>query len=136
MPADRIVHYALAAGTNALNRYATEEAQSAFERGLASLGEEKSETAAMLWSRLGQAQASNLPRIELQKAVDSLGRAFDMFLDLGIKTALSDEQFVEAMAERRQVLNLGPNDHVIGCPLCLAPLVGPLGETADESDEE
>ncbi|MDA1371890.1 MAG: hypothetical protein O2971_14155 [Proteobacteria bacterium] len=49
----------------------------------------------------------------------------NMFLDLGIKVALSEEQFLEAMEERRQVLNLGRNDHVIGCPLCTVPLVAP-----------
>jgi len=43
----------------------------------------------------------------------------NMFLDLGMKLALTDEQFVEAMAERRENLNLGVNDHVIGCPLCM-----------------
>ena len=26
--------------------------------------------------------------------------------------------FIEEMAERREKLNIGPNDHVIGCPLC------------------
>ena len=30
---------------------------------------------------------------------------------------MTDEQFHEAMAERREALDLGPNDHVIGCPL-------------------
>jgi mono/diheme cytochrome c family protein len=43
----------------------------------------------------------------------------NMFLDLGMKLALTDEQFVEAMAERRENLDLGVNDHVIGCPLCM-----------------
>jgi len=43
----------------------------------------------------------------------------NMFIDLGMKLALSDEQFVEAMAERRENLNLGVNDHVVGCPLCM-----------------
>jgi hypothetical protein len=37
------------------------------------------------------------------------------------------------MEERRQVLNLGPNDHVIGCPLCGAPLVAPIADN-DEDD--
>jgi hypothetical protein len=32
-------------------------------------------------------------------------------------------------------LNLGPNDHVIGCPLCLAPLVWPIEETSSANDE-
>jgi hypothetical protein len=46
---------------------------------------------------------------------------------------MTDEQFMEAMEERRQVLDLGPNDHVIGCPLCLAPLVAPIAEESDDS---
>jgi hypothetical protein len=44
---------------------------------------------------------------------------------------MTDDQFFEAMEDRRQALDLGPNDHVIGCPLCLAPLVAPVAE--DES---
>jgi hypothetical protein len=55
-----------------------------------------------------------------------------MFIDLGIRVTLTDDQFFEAMEERRQVLNLGPNDHVIGCPLCLAPLVAPIAESGSE----
>lgn len=42
----------------------------------------------------------------------------NMFIDLGLGVELSDEQFIAAMAERREKLQLGPNDHVIGCPLC------------------
>lgn len=59
----------------------------------------------------------------------------NMFIDLGIRVTLNDEQFFEAMEERRQVLDLGPNDHVIGCPLCLAPLVAPVvDEPADDQE--
>lgn len=58
----------------------------------------------------------------------------NMFIDLGIRVTMTDDQFQEAMEERRQTLNLGPNDHVIGCPLCLAPLVAPIAEESD-SDE-
>ncbi len=43
----------------------------------------------------------------------------NMFIDLGMHLALTDEQFQEAMAERRKNLNLTVNDHVIGCPLCM-----------------
>ena len=50
----------------------------------------------------------------------------NMFIDLGMRVTMNDEQFQQEMAERRQTLDLGPNDHVIGCPLCLAPLVSPL----------
>jgi len=40
------------------------------------------------------------------------------------------------METRRKNLNLGPNDHVIGCPLCLAPLVWPLeSDTADAQED-
>jgi hypothetical protein len=51
----------------------------------------------------------------------------NMFIDLGARVALSDEQFVREMAERREKLHLGVNDHVIGCPLCMArlPLLAP-----------
>lgn len=50
----------------------------------------------------------------------------NMFIDLGMRVTLSEEQFLQEMADRREQLNLGPNDHQIGCPLCLAPLVAPL----------
>jgi len=55
---------------------------------------------------------------------------------LGMRVKLSDEQFIQEMADRREELNLGPNDHVIGCPLCLAPLVAPMAETTDELTNE
>ena len=57
----------------------------------------------------------------------------NMFIDLGIRVTLTDDQFFEAMEDRRQALDLGPNDHVIGCPLCLAPLVAPIAE-AESTD--
>jgi hypothetical protein len=59
----------------------------------------------------------------------------NMFIDLGMRVKLSEEQFFEEMANRRETLNLGPNDHVIGCPLCLAPLVAPVPETTDSDTE-
>ena len=43
----------------------------------------------------------------------------NMFIDLGMRLQMTDEQFQEAMAERREALDLDVNDHVIGCPLCL-----------------
>ena len=58
----------------------------------------------------------------------------NMFIDLGIRVTMTDEQFHEAMEERRQALNLGPNDHVIGCPLCAAPLVAPIADNDESSD--
>ncbi|HJO12627.1 MAG: hypothetical protein QGG67_11410 [Gammaproteobacteria bacterium] len=50
----------------------------------------------------------------------------NMFVDLGMRVTMIQEQFLEAMEERREVLNMGPNDHVIGCPLCGAALVSPV----------
>jgi hypothetical protein len=46
----------------------------------------------------------------------------NMFIDLGHRVSLTDAQFVEEMALRRERLGLGPNDHVPGCPLCTANL--------------
>lgn len=43
----------------------------------------------------------------------------NMFIDLGMRLSMTQEQFEEEMALRRERLDLGPNDHVIGCPLCL-----------------
>jgi hypothetical protein len=43
----------------------------------------------------------------------------NMFIDLGMRVALTDEQFQEEMAKRRERLKLTKNDNVIGCPLCL-----------------
>jgi hypothetical protein len=43
----------------------------------------------------------------------------NMFIDLGIRVALTDDQFQEEMAKRRENLKLSKNDVVIGCPLCL-----------------
>jgi hypothetical protein len=58
----------------------------------------------------------------------------NMFIDLGMRVAMSEDQFLQEMADRRRKLDLGPNDHVIGCPLCLAPLVAPV-ELTDEEKE-
>ncbi len=50
----------------------------------------------------------------------------NMFIDLGIRVALTDDQFQEEMARRREKLHLTKNDVVIGCPLCLVtPLPAP-----------
>jgi mono/diheme cytochrome c family protein len=44
----------------------------------------------------------------------------NMFIDLGMRVALTDAQFEGEMAERRAKLKLTQNDYVIGCPLCLS----------------
>lgn len=57
-----------------------------------------------------------------------------MFIDLGIRVTMTEEQFFAEMAKRRERLKLGPNDHIIGCPLCLAPLVAPDSPTTDDNE--
>jgi hypothetical protein len=49
---------------------------------------------------------------------------------------MTDEQFVESMIERREVFDVGANDHIIGCPLCLAgiPLLEEEESEAESSD--
>ena len=42
----------------------------------------------------------------------------NMFLDLGLRLELTEEQFQQEMAKRREKLKLTKNDVVIGCPLC------------------
>jgi len=42
----------------------------------------------------------------------------NMFIDLGIRLVMTEEQFEGEMARRRERLGLTVNDHVIGCPLC------------------
>jgi len=50
----------------------------------------------------------------------------NMFIDLGMRVALTDEQFQEEMAKRREHLHLTKNDNVIGCPLCNVMPANPL----------
>ena len=47
----------------------------------------------------------------------------NMFIDLGNGVSLTEEQFQEAMAKRRETRNLTRNGHIIGCPLC--PVIPP-----------
>jgi hypothetical protein len=42
----------------------------------------------------------------------------NMFIDLGMRVTLTDDQFKEEMAARREKLHITKNDYVIGCPLC------------------
>jgi hypothetical protein len=54
----------------------------------------------------------------------------NMFIDLGNRVALTDEQFVEEMARRREFHDVDVNDHIVGCPLCMAN-IPPIGADAD-----
>src|SRR5215471_8259798 len=49
----------------------------------------------------------------------------NMFIDLGQRVNLTDEQFQEEMAKRREKLKLGANDVLIGCPLCNGGPIAP-----------
>ena len=42
----------------------------------------------------------------------------NMFINIGQGIALTDEQFEQEMADRRERLQLTKNDYLIGCPLC------------------
>ena len=59
----------------------------------------------------------------------------NMFIDLGEALELSDEQFEREMAERRDRLGLTPNDHVIGCPLCLVEFPSQMDTIANEGGQ-
>ncbi|MBL4820223.1 MAG: cytochrome c [Gammaproteobacteria bacterium] len=58
----------------------------------------------------------------------------NMFLHIGHQVSLTDEQFVQEMAGRRERLGLRMGDHLLGCPLCGAN-IPPLGPEDDSSDE-
>jgi len=45
----------------------------------------------------------------------------NMFIDLGNRVFLTDQQFQAEMAARREKLKLTRNSMVIGCPLCNIP---------------
>jgi len=62
----------------------------------------------------------------------------NMFIDLGMRVALSDEQFLEEMQARVERFDLTKNDHVIGCPLCLhaVPVPSPVLEASSQPAAE
>ena len=87
---EKLMHYALIAGEQALAGYAYHEAQSCFQRGLAAKGTplegtdpaRDSQEAALL-AGLGRTQVAVLPRYQLQDAVATLGRAADYYIRNG-----------------------------------------------------
>jgi hypothetical protein len=60
----------------------------------------------------------------------------NMFIDLGNRVALTDEQFVAEMNERVERLGLEVNDHMLGCPLCMARIPNLDGGTAPTLDND
>jgi hypothetical protein len=60
-----------------------------------------------------------------------------MFIDLGNRVSLTDEQFLTEMAKRREKLHLTKNDVVIGCPLCtIAPPPPAKTSTAQQQQQQ
>ncbi|MFP3947909.1 MAG: hypothetical protein ACLFWG_04195 [Longimicrobiales bacterium] len=51
-----------------------------------------------------------------------------MFIDLGYSVELTEEQFQDEMAERRERMK-DRNEYDVGCPLCWAPAL-PTDENA------
>ena len=61
----------------------------------------------------------------------------NMFIDLGMGVALTDEQFQQEMADRRARLKLTKNDVLIGCPLCLVtPPQAPRANTGQQQQQQ
>ena len=76
--------------------------------------------------------ATNINMPDIRNWTGSGNRSVsNMFAELGEHVELTDEQFHQEMAARREALDLGPNDHVIGCPLCTLPLVSPTRANED-----
>ena len=57
----------------------------------------------------------------------------NMFINIGQGIALTDEQFEQEMAQRRERLQLTKNDYQIGCPLCLVEF--PSQQTNANNDQ-
>ena len=81
---EKLVRYSLIAGESALAAHAPEQALAHFERALASNGPEATAgQAAELLFGLGRAQVATLPPHELEPAIASLRRAFDLHVESG-----------------------------------------------------
>ncbi len=59
----------------------------------------------------------------------------NMFIDLGQRVSLTDEQFQAEMAHRRDVLKVRRNDNVIGCPLCTVIPPAPRGTSQQQQQQ-
>lgn len=58
----------------------------------------------------------------------------NMFIDLGERVTMSEEQFAEEVRHRVEKFNLTKNDYMIGCPLCLAVVNTPGPKATAVSD--
>jgi hypothetical protein len=59
-----------------------------------------------------------------------------MFIDLGNRVTLSEEQFQEEMAKRRQRLKLTRNSVVLGCPLCTISAAPQVQRTQQQQNQQ
>lgn len=57
----------------------------------------------------------------------------NMFLELGLEVQLTDDEFLQEMADRVDLLGVSKNNYVFGCPLCLAGIPTPGTKPADWS---
>jgi len=55
----------------------------------------------------------------------------NMFIDLGERVTMSEEQFIQEVRERVEHFGLTKNDYMIGCPLCLALVETPGAEPVE-----
>ena len=60
----------------------------------------------------------------------------NMFIDLGQRVSLTDEQFRAEMARRREKLHLSKNDNLIGCPLCTVTTPQLPASTQSQSNQQ
>jgi len=59
----------------------------------------------------------------------------NMFLELGLEVQLTDDEFLQEMADRVETLGVTKNDYVWGCPLCLAGIPTPGAKPDDEGTQ-
>lgn len=59
----------------------------------------------------------------------------NMFLELGLQIELSDEEFVQEMVDRVELLGVTKNDYILGCPLCLSTIPTPGAKPAGWGDQ-
>jgi predicted ATPase len=81
----KIVRYSLLAGEQALGSFAFEEALRHYERAASAKGQTNDSEAAKIVFGLGRAQAATAGRAEIQKAAETVQRAFELLDEIGDK---------------------------------------------------
>jgi hypothetical protein len=59
-----------------------------------------------------------------------------MFIDLGNRVSLTEEQFQAEMAQRREKLKLTRNSVTIGCPLCTISALPQAQRTQQQQQQQ